>query len=160
VNSPLKTASLFAIAIAIAIAIILCLPLIFVFGGSDKEAELNNSLNSLLKDKFGSSYKVEKTSLHADSKDPSGDWWIVVQGNLPLKNLPYLGIADEYDLTDYKKMVKNTFALKKDLDGFQLLRGEASLGSNTICKDEISRCSLYILYKPNNNNIYLSILDM
>jgi hypothetical protein len=121
--------------------------------------ELNRSVEVLLSEHLGLSYRVVKMTLNPTETDQSGVWWIIVdeKSSQPVRALEHSGLkpADTEDTVYYRKMINDQLGGAVPIGQSQLFRGEISLGHGSICEE--LACNIDLLIHPDGRTVFVSI---
>ena len=121
--------------------------------------ELNRSVEVLLSERLGLSYRIVKKTLNPAETDQSGVWWVVLdeKSSQRMDSMGHSDLrpADAEDTAYYRKMINDQLGGVVPIGQSQLLRGEISLGRGSIC-DELS-CNIDLLIHPDGHTIFVSI---
>lgn len=135
-----------------------CLILVsIIFYNRIGHQKLSYSLNYLLKQTLDFGYLPKNENLSNFETDLSGYWWVLldeVSSNKIISDSRF-GLADEAELTNYKKLFQERLPLVGELEGYDLYRGEITMGKDSICED--MPCNVEIFMKPGEKNLYIGI---
>lgn len=118
---------------------------------------LRYSLDYLLSQTLALKYKIENEHL-GDFETDLGGYWQVRLDEESRDKLVFdarFGTADDADLAYYKKIFQENLALGKALDGYELHRGNITMGENSMCVD--TPCNVEIFMKRGEENLYVGI---
>ncbi|THB65962.1 MAG: hypothetical protein D6B27_07600 [Gammaproteobacteria bacterium] len=129
-----------------------------------RKEELRDAVRFLLKQELNLEFSIHEELLDMGA-DSSGEWWVKLNSksnSLPvaLSRLTTFGEADKADIGYYKTVIIDSFQVNaKDLNGYKLQRGEIIIQNNLVCSEE-SPCNVFIMYKPENENLFVGILKI
>jgi len=129
----------------------------FVFTNNENQ-RTQNAVHYLLNKKLGlNHYEISAFRMGESLVDVSGEWAIRLDTNEPILKLDtdIYQRADRHDLDYFNKIIMAKFHTVDSLNGFELFRGEDTLGENSFCEN--TKCNIYLLFKPNSRSLYLGI---
>lgn len=118
---------------------------------------LRYSLDYLLSQTLTLKYKTENEHLDDLETDLAGYWQVRLDEESRDKLVldARFGTADDADLAYYKRIFQENLALGAALDGYELHRGNITMGENSMCVD--SPCNVAIFTKRGEETVYVGI---
>lgn len=156
----LRFSSLFFVkAIFIASILLVAAPVLLIFGLLfSTEKPLQATLLHFMQQDVGVSYHVQHQYLNFRALDQDGLWWLKVAPSElhKLAQAKNMQKAYEDDREMHIRIISKVFLPSFSMNDFILLKGDATPSEDTICGSD-STCSVSVLYKMGDDNVFVEI---
>lgn len=150
---------MFVRAILVVSILSFAVPALLIFGllfGTEKP--LQATLQHFMQQDAGVSYHIHQQNLNFRTLDQDGKWWLKVAPSELHKLAQAKNMQKAYE--DGREMqiriVNDIFAPSFSIQDFILLKGDATPSEDTICWVN-STCSVSVLYKAGDENVFVEI---